>query len=60
MEPKSCHDPKILQCIFKGFVHHAIKICSEKYINDELAFLLNVFIENGYEDDLRKIFSTKY
>ena len=56
VKPESCHDPKILQCIFKGFVHRAISICSEKYINDELNFLINVFIENGYkEDDLRKI-----
>ena len=52
----SCHDPKILRCIFKGFVHRALSICSEKYINDELNVLINVFIENGYkEDDLRKI-----
>ena len=43
-------------CIFKGFAHRAITICSEQYINDELAFLINVSIENGYkEDDLRKI-----
>ena len=45
-----------LQCIFKGFVHRAITIrSSEKYINGELAFLINI-IENRYkEDNLRKI-----
>ena len=56
VKPKLCHHPKILQCIFKRFVHRAITIGREKYTNDELAFLINVSIENGYkEDDLRKI-----
>ena len=31
-------------------------ICSDKYIKDELAFLKNVFVENGYKENiLRKI-----
>ena len=56
VKPKSCHNPRILQGIFKGFVHRAMIICSDKYIKDELAFLKNVFVENGYKENiLRKI-----
>lgn len=49
VKPSSSHDPKILEGIFKGFVHRARNICSEKYLKEELEFLVNVFIENGYE-----------
>ena len=56
IKPESCHDPSILKGIFKGFIHRAISICSDKYLNDEIDFLVNVFVENGYkENDLRKI-----
>ena len=56
MKPTSGHDPKIMTGAFKGFVHRALKICSENYIEQELEFLVNVFIENGYqESNLRKI-----
>ena len=55
-KPKSCHDPRILQGIFKGFVHRAMIIWSDKYIKDELAFFKNVFVENGYKENmLRRI-----
>ena len=42
------HDPKIINGVFKGFVKRAITICSNEYQNDELAFLKEVFCENGY------------
>ena len=32
VKAKSCHDPRILQGIFKGFVHRAMIIWSDKYI----------------------------
>ena len=52
----SSHDPKILEGIFKGFIHRAHKICSGKHLNNELEFLVNVFIENGYKESvLRKL-----
>ena len=56
VKPESSHDPGILRGVFKGFVHRAIKICSERYIDSELNFLKHVFVENGYkETDLCKI-----
>ena len=45
----SSHDPKIMNGIFKGFVHRATKLCSKKHLLSELEFLTNVFVENGYE-----------
>ena len=55
IKPSSDHDPKIILGVFKGFVHRAFKICSANYIEQELEFLVTVFIENGYkESDLRQ------
>ena len=56
LKPNSCHDPKILNGVFKGFVHRAHKICSEHHLKDEIEFLINVFKENGYNElSLRKL-----
>jgi hypothetical protein len=51
VKPESSHDPRILRGIFKGFVYRAISICSEKYLTQEIDFLINVFVENGYKKD---------
>ena len=56
VKPSSSHDPKILHGIFKGFVHQAYKICSEHRLGDEVEFLVNIFKENGYDENiLRKL-----
>ena len=56
VKPNSDHDPKILRGIFKGFIHRAISICSKKYLESEIKFLINVFAENGYDrSELQKI-----
>ncbi|XP_065665570.1 uncharacterized protein LOC136086996 [Hydra vulgaris] len=49
VKPNSNHDPKILEGIYKGFIHRVLSICSEKFLNKEIDFLINVFAENGYE-----------
>ena len=49
IKPTSSHDPRILQGVFKGFVHQAYRICSENYIEKELELLISVFEENGYQ-----------
>ena len=49
VKPESSHDPRILRGIFKGFVHRALSICSDKYIDKDLDFLTNTFVENGYQ-----------
>ena len=45
----SSHDPNIQTGIIKGFVNRALTICSEIHIEEELKFLIDMFIENGYE-----------
>ena len=44
----SCHDPKIMMGVFKGFAHRAIKLCTAQHLQAELEFLVSVFVENGY------------
>ena len=56
IKPESSHDPQILRGVFKGFVHRALSVCSEKYITQEINYLVNVFVENGYKrEDLKKL-----
>ena len=49
IKPDSGHDPRILRGTFKGFVHRALNVCSEKFVEEELNFLVEVFVANGYE-----------
>ena len=49
VKPNSCHDPTVQKAIFKGFVNRAFTICSEKYVQNELNFLVDTFVENGYQ-----------
>ena len=49
IKKNSSHDPKIQCGIIKGFIHRAFAICSKTHIEQELKFLTEVFIENGYE-----------
>ena len=56
IKPQSCHDPKVLRGVFKGFLIRATRICSKNYLDEEIEFLKNVFKENGYkEEDLQKL-----
>ena len=58
IKPHSSHDPKIINGVFKGFVNRAFNLCSKEYIDEELEFLVNTFIENGYnEEELKQIIS---
>ena len=45
----SHHDDNIKYGIFKGFLHRARAVCTEKYLENEIQFLINVFVENGYD-----------
>ena len=56
LKPHSCHDDQVKYGVFKGFIHRAKSICSEQYLEEELEFLINIFVENGYtEKTLRNI-----
>ena len=49
IKPTSAIDPKIAPGVFKGFLARAFRICSENQLQDEINFLCDVFVENGYE-----------
>ena len=41
--------PNVSVLGFKGFLSRAYKICSERFIDEEIQFLIDVFTENDYE-----------
>ena len=41
--------PNVSASVLKGFSSRVYKICSERYIDEEIQFLINVFTENVYE-----------
>ena len=48
--------PNVSVSVFKGFLSRAYKVCSERYIDEEIQFLIHVFTENGYQrETLEKI-----
>ena len=49
VKPHSSHDPRVLKGIFKGFVYRALVICSSNFFEKEIDFLIDVFVENGYQ-----------
>ena len=49
LKPNSGHDPKILRGIFTGFLHCALTVCSQKHQQEEIDFLVQNFVDNGYQ-----------
>ena len=55
----SCIPPGITTSIFKGPLATATKICSEKYLREELEHLTDIFCENGHDrKTLQKIINS--
>ena len=56
IKPESSHDDKVKDGVFKGYISRAKSICSPNYVEEEINFIKNVFVENGYNiDQLDKI-----
>ena len=49
IKPHSYVNPALIRGIFKGFISRARKLCSEKYLDEELKFLVDMFLENGHD-----------
>ena len=53
----------ITRCVFKGFLHRAHVICSEKHIKGEIQFLIGMFVGNGHKrtflENSVKVFKAK-
>ena len=60
IKPTSCIDPHTMKSIFKGFLHRAHSICSEKYIKEEEKLLIDMFAENGHNKQLLKNLVVEY
>ena len=41
--------PNVSVSVFKGLLSRVCKICSKRYLDEEIQSLINVFTENGYE-----------
>ena len=54
IKPNSSINPSITRSVFKGFLVRANRICSEKYLQEEIEFLVKVFTENGHDRDVLK------
>ena len=48
IKPNSNIPPNITMGVFKGFLSRAYKICTEKYFQSEIDFLIDIFTENGH------------
>ena len=46
--------------VFKGFLSRALNICSQKSLAQEIAFLITVFGENGYNITVLEKVSSEY
>ena len=47
--PNSNVDPSTVVGVFKGFLARAHRICSTSRLHEEIDFLIDMFVENGYE-----------
>ena len=51
IKPSSSVNPSIIKGVFKGFLARAKRICSQKFLAEEIDFLIKVFAENGHEKE---------
>ena len=52
--------PHIAMGVFKGFLSPAYKICTEKYLQSEIDFLIEIFTENGHNRNTTTNIATEY
>ena len=48
IKPHSFVNSSLIRDIFKGFVSRAKRLCSGKYLDEDLNFLVDMFVENGH------------
>ena len=46
--------------VFKGFISWAYKVCTEKYLQSETEFLIDIFTENGHNRNTLTNIATEY
>jgi len=60
IKPNSSVNPNTIYGIFKGFLARAYMICSNQHLAGEIAFLLDMFVENGYDREKLKNIVSSY
>ena len=60
IKPTSCIDPNNIKSVFKGLVHRAHSIYSEKCIKEEEKCLTDMFVENDHKNQLLKNLVIEY
>ena len=60
IKPNSNIAPHIAMGVFKGFLSRAYKICTEKHLQSEIDFLIDIFTENGHNRNTLTNIATEY
>ncbi|XP_065640445.1 uncharacterized protein LOC136073034 [Hydra vulgaris] len=60
IKPNSNINPAITSGVFKGFISRASKICSPKYLQDKIQFIINMFVENGHKKSELELITKNY
>ena len=60
IKPNSDIAPHIAMGVFKGFFSRAYKICTQKYLQGETDFLIDIFTENGRNRNTLTNIATEY
>ena len=60
IKPNSNIAPHIAMGVFKGFLSQAYKICTEKHLQSEIDFLIDIFTENGHNRNKLTNIATEY
>ena len=50
----------MIEGVFKGFLARAKRICSDKFLHDEIEFLIKVFDENGHNARKLRVIAEDY
>ncbi|XP_065643064.1 uncharacterized protein LOC136074653 [Hydra vulgaris] len=53
-------NPNIIISVFKGFLCRAKRICSQKHLQNEIDFLIDIFVENGHDKNILNYITTDY
>ena len=60
IKPNSNIAPHIAMGVFKSFLSQAYKICTEKHLQSEIEFLIDIFTENGNSRNTLTNIATEY
>ncbi|XP_012559209.2 uncharacterized protein LOC105845706 [Hydra vulgaris] len=52
LKPNSNINPSIIIGVFKRFLCRTKRICSQKYLQKEIDFLTDIFVENGHDKNI--------